>query len=281
MKENKILLFIPMYNCEKQITRVLDQIDPNVEKYLSEVLIVNNRSTDNGESVVADYLSNSKVGVKVNLLRNKDNYGLGGSHKVAFSYALENGFDYVIVLHGDDQGNINDIIPLLKYDMHEQYDCLLGARFQKNSKIQGYSWFRTFGNVVYNGLFSIVGRRKIYDLGSGLNCYKTTILSDKYYHKFPDDLTFNYCMILASIYRKQNFKFFPISWREDDQVSNVKLFSQAVRVLKLLFAFARNRERFLADEHRSKNVKSYVGDIIVGNERREYHEFKGGKLESV
>ena len=34
---NKILLFIPMYNCERQIVRVLGQLDEEIQKYLSEV----------------------------------------------------------------------------------------------------------------------------------------------------------------------------------------------------------------------------------------------------
>jgi len=38
-----------MYNCEKQIVRVLDQLNGEIKKYISEAIIVNNRSTDNGE----------------------------------------------------------------------------------------------------------------------------------------------------------------------------------------------------------------------------------------
>lgn len=53
---HKILLFIPMYNCEKQITRVLSQINDKIRQYISEIIVVNNRSTDNGEHVVIDYL---------------------------------------------------------------------------------------------------------------------------------------------------------------------------------------------------------------------------------
>ena len=49
---DKILLFIPMYNCEKQITRVLKQLTPKVCDCLTEVIIVNNRSTDDGEAAV-------------------------------------------------------------------------------------------------------------------------------------------------------------------------------------------------------------------------------------
>ena len=157
--KNKILLFIPMYNCEKQITRVLGQLTKEVCDYIDEVIVVNNRSTDNGEEAVCNYLKEKAVSVKVSLLRNDENYGLGGSHKVAFKYAVKNHFDYVIVLHGDDQGDISNILPYLKNGEYEKYDCFLGARFMKGSKLQGYSGFRTFGNRVYNIFFSIGGAK--------------------------------------------------------------------------------------------------------------------------
>ena len=60
---DKILLFIPMYNCEKQIVRVLNQLNKEVCNYLSEVVIINNRSTDNGETVVEEYLEKKKIPV--------------------------------------------------------------------------------------------------------------------------------------------------------------------------------------------------------------------------
>ena len=36
--EEKVLLFIPGYNCEKQITRVLDQLKKEVMKYVDEII---------------------------------------------------------------------------------------------------------------------------------------------------------------------------------------------------------------------------------------------------
>ena len=134
---DKILLFIPMYNCEKQIVRVLSQLDAQVCSFLSEVIIVNNRSTDGGEDAVREYLSQRHLELPVRLLRNEENYGLGGSHKVAFQYAIKKRFDYVIVLHGDDQGSLADLVPYLKSREYAQYDCLLGARFLKGSRLEG------------------------------------------------------------------------------------------------------------------------------------------------
>ena len=259
---DKILLFIPMYNCEKQITRVLGQLSDEVCEYLSEVLIINNISTDNGEKVVEDYLRNNKLRIKATLIRNDENYGLGGSHKVAFDYAIKNDFDYVILLHGDDQGDISNILPYLKNRAYEQYDCFLGARFMRGSQLKGYSKFRTFGNRVYNLLFSVGCGYRVYDLGSGLNMYKVSILKDAFYLKYKDNLIFNYCMVMGSAYYKHKVKFFPIIWREDDQVSNVKMVSQAITVLKLLASYIIEKKKFVQGEHRDKIIEAYTAATV-------------------
>lgn len=265
MPKDRILLFIPMYNCEKQIVRVLGQLTDEVCPYLSEAIIVNNRSTDGGEKAVREYLEKKNLPLAVRLLRNDDNYGLGGSHKVAFAYAVEHGFDYVIVLHGDDQGDIANLLPYLKNGSYKRYDCLLGARFMPGSRLEGYSWFRTLGNVVYDILFSLACRRRIYDLGSGLNMYRARILENEFYFRYSDSLVFNYCMILGSAYYGHRMRFFPMVWREEDQVSNVKMASQAVKVLKLLCAYIFDGRAFAAAEHRENPVAAYRAETVYEN----------------
>lgn len=255
-KKDKILLFIPGYNCEKQITRVFDQVDKTISEYIQEIIFINNRSTDSTEQAALGYTPKAYQ-PKIHILRNDDNYNLGGSHKVAFDYAMQHNFDYVIVLHGDDQGSIKDLLPILESGEYRNYDAMLGARFMKGSKLGGYSKFRTFGNNVYNIIFSMVVHKKIYDLGSGLNMYKVKSLEPKYYYKFPDRLTFNYCMVMAIHYYKQNVKFFPISWRESDQTSNVKLMDQAFNVLGMLGKYTFHHD-FIKSELRDRPIKEYT-----------------------
>lgn len=257
----KILVFIPGYNCEKQIVRVLNQFDEKVLKYIEEIIFVNNRSTDNTEKAVLEYKNDHKE-LPVKVLRNDENYNLGGSHKVAFNYALKNKFDYVIVLHGDDQGDIHDLVPYLENGEYKNFDCLLGSRFLKDSQLKGYSKFRIFGNRVFNIIYSICIGKRIKDLGSGLNMYNTKILENNFYHKFPDRLTFNCCMLFAADYYKQSTKFFPITWREDDQISNVKMFSQAKITLKMALKYRFNK-KYVQSEFREKIVDEYTAKEIV------------------
>ena len=83
--------------------------------------------------------------------------------------------------------------------------------------------------------------------------------------KYKDNLIFNYCMVMGSSYYRHKVRFFPIVWREDDQVSNVKMLNQAVTVLKLLGAFVANKKRFVASEHRDRVISGYSAKLVYRN----------------
>lgn len=259
----RILIFIPAYNCAKQIPRVIQQLHALPQDGRFEVLVLDNQSPD--DTISQACAAAQALAIPVTVGRNRQNYGLGGSHKAAFLHAIREGHDHVVVLHGDDQGSIADLLPHLNRGTHRQYDALLGARFMPGSRLQGYSRFRTFGNQVYNLAFSAVAGTRLFDLGSGLNIYRTSSLASHKWLNFANDLTFNYYLILAGSAWRWDTAFFPISWREDDQVSNVKLFRQARQTAALLMRFATNRERFLAAQHVVNPPPDYSFDVVGSN----------------
>ena len=111
--EPRYLLAIPCYNCAPQISRVLEKITPELEARVEEVMVVNNRSTDDLEQVVLGYIATGKL-PKLHLYRNNENYSLGGSHKVAFLHAEEINATHTIILHGDDQADPADLPNMMK-----------------------------------------------------------------------------------------------------------------------------------------------------------------------
>lgn len=263
---DRILLFIPAYNCRTQIPRVLAQLDDDVLRFIEQIIVVVNPSTDQTENAVRQYVKQHPL--PLTLLQNNQNYNLGGSHKVAFDYAVEHCFDYLIVLHGDDQGDIHDLLPLLKSGEYRRYDCCLGSRFIRGSRRVGYSPLRTSANVVLNLWFSLVCGRSIRDLGSGLNLYRTEILQPRFYQRFPDRLYFNAVMLLASRSYHHRMMFFPITWRENDQVSNAKLFELGFMLLKVTFLFLLGRQKFIESEMRG------TGGVIEEYAYRAAEDFK-------
>jgi dolichol-phosphate mannosyltransferase len=253
----RMLVFVPMYNCAAQIPRVIAQFDdPSVRAWVDAVLCVDNRSTDGTVEAARTALEACEVPTRV-LLRNDDNYGLGGSHKVAIDFAQRHGFDAIIVLHGDDQGSITDLVGPLEAGLHEDADFLMGARFMPGSRLSGYSALRTAANRVFNLIFSAVSGQRLYDLGSGLNLMRVSAFEDGFHQRFADNLTFNYFLILAVVHRKARLRFFPLEWREDDQVSNARLGRMGVQILRLLWRRVTNPTGFFADDHRETPRDAY------------------------
>lgn len=244
-----ILLFIPMYNCAEHIPKVLAQLNGSGCEIFTEILIVDNGSTDGGADACAEVMEKIGVGAVRTLVQNDANYNLGGSHKVAFNYAIDNGYDYVAVLHGDNQGDITDLVTALRVGDYVDFDCLLGARFMRGSRLVNYPLIRTWGNHVFNVLYSIACGRRLFDLGSGLNLYKTEFLRSREYLKFPNRLTFNYYMLLYTVAAGARFRFFPISWREDDQVSNLNMVRHALEMIRIILLFTFRRRQIVDTWH--------------------------------
>ncbi|NTU72766.1 glycosyltransferase family 2 protein [Candidatus Roizmanbacteria bacterium] len=225
-KKLDIMIAIPAYNCEKQITRVLDEIDDKLASRVREICVIDNISTDNTVSTLLKYRKNNNLKGKLKILQNAKNYSLGGSHKVAFLRAESNGYSHVIILHGDNQAKSDEANLLIDYvEKNPQVHTVLGSRFNKKSQLIGYDIKRIVGNKILNSIYSIVTLRHCEDLGSGLNLFAIKDLSKNSYLRFADKLTFNFELLLDLIGRKINFSYVPITWREEDQVTNARNFN--------------------------------------------------------
>lgn len=252
---NTYLLAITCYNCAPQICRVLDKIEDNLASQFQEIMIIDNRSTDQLEETVRAYLEQRKL-ENVHLYKNIYNYSLGGSHKVAFNHAKKMDASHVVVLHGDDQADPHDIPPMLQ--MVEQGDCntVLGSRFNKKSILSGYDFKRIVGNRTLNKVFSIFTGRHVEDLGSGLNVFALSDMDESRYLNFADRLTFNIELLLDLIDRKVKYEHYPIHWSETDQVSNARNISVAWTAFKNLLSWRFARNRFFGGNAVSDSYKT-------------------------
>ena len=264
MKE-KILVFITCYNCEKQIPRVLAQFTPEYADLFQEIIVIDNRSTDGTRDAAIRAAADLPL-FKVTVVQNDTNVNLGGSHKVAFQYAAKHGYDYAVILHGDDQGRISDVAPQLRAGKHHDAEFLMGARFLTGASTPGYSAIRVFGNLFFNLLFTVMTGKMIYDLGAGLNVFRISALVDQTYLRVPDRLTFNYYFLIWMILTNKKFAYFPLQWREEDQVSNARLIKLVEALLKIMAGYIFRGKKMLtklaAPEHQ------YTSTILYQHEAR-------------
>ena len=260
MTRERKLLFIPAYNCENQISRLLQKIQNKDLINYDKILIIDNASKDN----TSQYAKKVIVEKKLNnflVIKNIKNYGLGGSHKIAFKYAIKNNYNYCCVIHGDDQGDINDLNKVINQGKYHEFSCLRAGRFKPGSQLTGYSSFRIFGNKVFKCIYSILIKKKIYDIGAGLAVYKMDDIKKTKFEYFVNDMSFDSFMILIFDYYNLKFDFFNVSWKEEDQVSNTNLFKTAFKILKNLISYKVNKEKFIKKFY-SKEIENYQFEVI-------------------
>ncbi|PJE65018.1 glycosyltransferase family 2 protein [Candidatus Saccharibacteria bacterium CG10_big_fil_rev_8_21_14_0_10_47_8] len=253
----KILVTIPTYNCERQIPRVLAGFNKRLLDRVEKVIIIDNGSTD--KTVEAAQTATKKLATsKVEVWQNKNNYNLGGTHKVAFLTGEKLGMDYVAILHGDNQAKTEELDLLIdEAKKNPEHGAILGCRFMKDSKLNGYSWQRVWGNRGINWIYSMVALRPSRDLGSGLNLFRLKDLNDHNYLGFGDNITFNIDLLLDYFKKKTLLKFVPITWSETDQVSNARNFQVGKTALIKLF-----RWRFGKEQRLERSANYYQSDKV-------------------
>lgn len=227
-----IILAIPTYNCEKQIQRVIEELQP-IQNLFSQIWIVDNRSTDSTLDATKKAIREFKI-ANAQVFMNQSNVNLGGTHKKVFKESIIFGATHIAILHGDNQATTSELAKLITKSEEGDNRSVLGARFMAGSKLVGYSSKRIWGNKVLNFLYSVVSGRKLKDLGSGINLFNVSDINQIDFRSFGNGLTFNYELILSLVSIKSNFVFEPITWSESDQKSNAKnieIFTEALKIL--------------------------------------------------
>lgn len=229
------------------------------------VMVLDNRSSDATiHSAIA--CQKRRLDLPLHVFRNVENVNLGGSHKIAFDYARRHGFDVVGILHGDNQAKSDELLDMLtRVEADPALDAILGSRFNRRSRLQGYDIRRIMGNRVLNIVYSMVTCRRCEDLGSGINLYRVPALEPEAYLRFGDGLTFNFELLLDLIRRRKHFAYMPITWRETDQVSNAKNVRVALGAISILFRWRFNRRYLQSSPMPHAEVGSYRTEEIHGD----------------
>ncbi|EQC45702.1 glycosyltransferase family 2 protein [Bacteriovorax sp. Seq25_V] len=228
----KKTVFIPCYNCEKQLVRLFSALEKTDLTQFEEIVFIENCSTDNTLAHLMSYKDSSSQAIKV--ISHQKNYGLGGSFKSAVKYCRENSVDYLFWFHGDFQATVEDLKKMYDLVVLQNPDCVFGSRFMSQSERFNYSSFRYIGNLAIMALYSLFLFTPIKELGSGLNAYKVSSLSTDI-EDWPNHIAFD-ANLLFLFYRKKTI-WMPINWINIDQVSNARNFRVAKDLIKMLFCY--------------------------------------------
>ena len=232
--QKKILIFIPAYNVEKQILRVLKKIPlEKLNNHFIRILIIEDNSKDKTRQAVEDYLKEVKNNNLIELIKNEENHGYGGVQKIAFNYGLKNNFDYLIMLHGDDQYEPEKIPEFITNLLNSDAHAVFGSRFinPKEPLKNGMPFNRYIGNRTVTFIQNLIVGTKMTEFHSGYRSYKIDVLKKINFEKNSNDFYFDSEIIVQMAKSKFIIKEIPIATRYADEVSNLKPIPYGINVL--------------------------------------------------
>lgn len=119
LNDKKVAIVIPMYNEQKVIKRVLEELKQKFPNYT--IIVVDDCSID--ESYKEACVKN------IYLLKHIVNLGQGAALQTGIEYARNLGCSYVVTFDSDGQHNPNDIEPFIQRLDKGDVDIVLGSRF--------------------------------------------------------------------------------------------------------------------------------------------------------
>lgn len=156
-KKNNILIIVPVFNEEKNIERVLDDL---VEYKEADIIVINDGSSDR----TAEIIKRKNIWILEHLF----NLGVGASFQTGCQFALNHGYEYIVRMDGDGQHNTIFIDQLLASIKKDEADITIGSRFLGNSEFKS-SFFRLFGIWIISLILKIITMRKVTDPTSGFS----------------------------------------------------------------------------------------------------------------
>ncbi len=159
----KALAIVPVYNEEAHIASLLGKF----RREVSDVLVMDDASTDRTPQEI------QRSGLAT--LRHPARTGVGKCLQDGFAYAMEHGYDTVVVLAGNGKDDPTEI-PRLLSAISEGMDYVQGSRFLQGGEWKNLPWRRFFAIKLFSWIWSVCMRRHLTDVTNGFRAYRVTFL---------------------------------------------------------------------------------------------------------
>lgn len=176
LAENRVAVFIVAYNAERHIERVLQRIPAWVAESLAEIYIIDDHSSDDTIGV-AGKIDWPAHYAPLRLYRTPYNQGYGGNQRLGYLYAIEQGFDIVVLLHGDGQ-YAPEALPHILAPYAEGADAVFGSRFMDKGGARrgGMPLYKWIGNRILTRAQNMIVGARMSEMHSGYRSYRTDTL---------------------------------------------------------------------------------------------------------
>lgn len=172
---NRVIVSPPIYNEHNKVKSVIERFLKSSAFHKADYLIVDDCSTDGTSEVIKSYAAS---GVKT--IRHPQRRGVGGAIKTAMAYAIEGGYDVLVIMAGNDKDDPNEIMDVVNPILDEGYDFIQGSRYLKRQEHFGdMPFYRRIATKVHPWLMSLITGRRVTDSTNGFRAMRVSLFNDK------------------------------------------------------------------------------------------------------
>jgi glycosyltransferase involved in cell wall biosynthesis len=233
----KIGVILPTFNVERTLALALDEVSQVLNDGTSELLVIDNASTDGSLTVIKEYFSSVEVPQgSCHLKLHSTNLGYGASIKAGFDFYITRNVTHVLVLHSDAQtDNYKLFQDFQNAAIDFESDVILGSRFSDGSDISAYSPIRKYGNYFFNWLTKLTTGSYLSDAGSGMVLVPISALRKIDYSQLPEDWRFHPQLnIDLGNLGLVRIREIPMRWADSESRSSVPLIRYGISLVWLL-----------------------------------------------
>jgi len=257
INQMKVCVIVPTYNNCKTLKRVLD----SVLLYTSNIIIINDGSTDETAQILENYTQL----VQIHFPKNS---GKGLALRAGFKKAIELNYNYAITIDSDGQHFASDIPKFIDLLEKEEDALIIGSR---NMMQEGVPKKSSFGNKFSNFWFWFETGIRLEDTQSGYRLYPLRQIPKKY---FTNKFEFEIEVIVRSAWKGIKVVNMPIQVLYDptERVSHFRPFKDFTRIsilntvlVVITLAYIKPRDFFRS--LKKKGIKKFlIENILHGND---------------
>ena len=202
MRKQRVLIFVVAYHAETTIVDVVHRIPVELlAEYDFELLIIDDSSKDGTFERSHELSTRTDIPFDIRVLFNPANQGYGGNQKLGYHYAIENGYDFVALLHGDGQYAPECLPDLLKPLAEGSAAAVFGSRMlTPNGALKGgMPMYKYVGNRILTWMQNSLLRTNLSEFHSGYRIYAVDALRSIPFERNSNDFHFDTEIIIQFV----------------------------------------------------------------------------------
>jgi glycosyltransferase involved in cell wall biosynthesis len=228
-KPMKTCIYIPAWNVCEEVVGVLERLPATFARNCAEVLVLDNASSDG--TALAVHRTMRGLPFPVNVYRNARNVGYGGSQKMVYAHALRQGYDAVVMLHGDGQYPSEQVPRLVEALAAGTAGMAYGSRLLATEEVDQTPWVRLVGVSVLSALQNLTSGLWLVEWYSGFRAFRTEALRKVPFQACHDDYYFDVQILLLMSMAGYRIAELPVAKKYEGRPSPVNIYQFGGKVL--------------------------------------------------